>query len=191
MTDTEGVLARLWRRVQLVTSWGRVTQSIDAKTAQVLQVKLNNSETQDGIPRIAEFGFSSNPPLGSDVVVLFMGGDRSKGVVIGTGHQATRPTGLLAGETKVYDQWGKYIHFTAEGGIIVEAKGTPVVVNNATVVTINASESVQINTPLLHVSGSITAGGDITDQVRSMAADREIFNTHTNGSGTSTPTPQQ
>jgi len=50
---------------------------------------------------------------------------------------------------------------------------------------------VQINTPVLRVSGDIEAGGNIKDQVRSMADDRALFNAHTNGSGTTTPTPQQ
>lgn len=191
MTDVDGVMSRLWRRLQLVTSWGRVTQRDDSKTAQGLQVKLNDAETKDGVPRVAEFGFTSNPPDGSDVVVVFMGGDRSKGVVIATNHQASRPTGLLPGETKLYDQWGKFIHLTKEGGIVVQAGGAPVTVNNATAVTINASDSVVMNTPRLKVSGDIEADGDISDQVRSMAADRQIYNSHTNGSGTSTPTPQQ
>ena len=190
-TDQVGVMQRLWRRIQLMSSWGRVSFCDDSKTAQLLQVKLNDSETRDGTPRLAEFGFTSGPPNESDVLVVFMGGDRSKGVVVATGHQSSRPTGLLQGESMVYDLWGKSIYFTQSGGIVIEAKGSPVTVNNATTVTVNATVEVVLNTPRLSVSGNIVAGGDITDKVRSMAADRIIFNTHTNGSGTTTPTPQQ
>jgi phage baseplate assembly protein V len=159
MTDAEGIMQRLWRRVQLMSSWGRVTFSDDSKSAQLLQIKLNDSETRDATPRIAEFGFSSMPPNGSDVLVVFLAGDRSKGVVVATGHQASRPLGLAAGESMVYDLWGKSIYLTASGGIVVEAQGTPVTVNNATVVTINASEKVQLNTPLLQVTGLNGIGG--------------------------------
>jgi len=189
--DFGGVLQRMMRRIQLAISWGRVTFSDDSKTAQLLQVKLNDSETRDGTPRIAEFGFTSRPPAGSDVVMVFLGGDRSKGVVVATGHQTSRPTNLQEGESMIYDLWGKSIHLTKEGGIIVEAKGAPVTVNNATTVTINAAEAVQMNTPVLHVSGDIEAGGNVKDKVRTMAADRLLFNQHTNGSGTTTPSPQQ
>ncbi|WP_413052131.1 phage baseplate assembly protein V [Pseudomonas bubulae] len=189
--DMTGVMERLWRRVQLMSSWGRVTFSDDSNSAQLLQVKLNDSETRDDTPRIAEFGLTSRPPDGSDVLVVFLGGDRSKGVVVATAHQASRPKGLLAGETMLYDLWGKSVHLTKAGGIVVEAQGAPVTVNNATTVTINAADSVELITPLLHVTGDIVAGGNITDSVRSMAADRKLFNSHTNGSGTTTPSPQQ
>lgn len=189
--DITGVMERLWRRVQLMSSWGRVTFSDDSRSAQLLQVKLNDSETRDDTPRIAEFGLTSRPPDGSDVLVVFLGGDRSKGVVVATAHQASRPKGLLAGETMLYDLWGKSVHLTKAGGIVVEAQGAPVTVNNATTVTINAADSVELVTPLLHVTGDIMADGNITDSVRSMADDRKLFNSHTNGSGTTTPSPQQ
>jgi len=189
--DSAGVLQRMMRRIQLATGWGRVTFSDDSKSAQLLQVKLNDSETRDGTPRIAEFGFTSRPPEGSDVLMVFLGGDRSKAVVVATAHQGSRPMNLLAGESMLYDLWGKSIYLTKSGGIIVEAGGTPVTVNNATTVTINAAEAVQMNTPVLRVSGDIEAGGDIKDKIRTMAADRLLFNQHTNGTGTTTPSPQQ
>lgn len=186
--DTEGALRRLWRRVQLVIGRGRVTFSDDTGNVQRHQVRLGSLEVRDNTARLAEFGFTSRPPVGSDVVVLFAAGDRTNAVVIATGHQETRPKGLKEGETQVYDQWGKYVYFTQDGGIVVEAKGTPVTVNNATTVTINASEKVLMNTPLLEVTGDIKAGGDVTDQVRSMAADREIYDGHTHNGG---PQPDQ
>lgn len=189
--DMTGVMERLWRRVQLMSSWGRVTFSDDSRSAQLLQVKLNDSETRDDTPRIAEFGLTSRPPDGSDVLVVFLGGDRSKGVVVATAHQGSRPKGLLAGEIMLYDLWGKSVYLTKAGGIVVEAQGAPVTVNNATTVTINAADSVELVTPLLHVTGDIVADGNITDSVRSMADDRGLFNSHTNGSGTTTPSPQQ
>ena len=186
--DTEGALRRLWRRVQLVIGRGRVTFSDDSGNVQRYQVRLGQLEIRDSTARLAEFGFTSRPPVGSDVVVLFPAGDRTNAVVVATGHQETRPRGLQEGESQVYDQWGKYLYFTKDGGIVVEAQGTPVTVNNATTVTINASDKVLMNTPLLEVSGDIKAGGQVSDQVRSMAADRQIYDSHAHGGG---PTPDQ
>lgn len=186
----EGAIERLWRRVQLFVSRGRVTTSNDAGSVQMLQLKLGPLETRDQLPRLAEFGFTSRLPVGADVVVLFVGGDRSNAVAVASGHQPSRPTALEEGEAMVYDLWGKRLYLSKDG-IVVEAGGTPVTVNNATTVTINASDKVEMNTPLLKVNGDIQATGDISDKVRSMAGDRAIYNQHTNGTGTSTPSPQQ
>lgn len=123
-------------------------------------------------------------------MLVFVGGDRSNGIVIATGHQASRPTGLEVGECIVYDFFGKFIRLTQDDGIVIEANGSPVTVSNATTVTINASDEIVMNTPTLQVNGDIKASGNITDAKRSMAADRLIYNGHTHGGG-ATPLPQE
>lgn len=184
------MLRRIGRRIQAAIGRGRITTVNDDGGAQLIQARLGPLEVRDATPRLAEFGFSSRPPVGADAILVFIGGDRSNGVVIATGHQASRPTGLEEGETIVYDLFGKFIRFTVADGIVVEANGSPVTVNGATTVTINASTKVQMNTPLLEVSGSIKAHGDITDATRSMAGDRTLYNQHNHGSGPG-PAPQQ
>lgn len=159
MKDSGDVIRRMWQRLQQVTGWGRVSFVDDSRSAQMVQVSLNDEETRDGTPRIAEFGLTSVPPVGSDVLVVFLGGDRTKGVVVATGHQASRPLSLKPGETMLYDLWAKSIYLTATEGIVVEAQETPVTVNNATTVTVNASEKAQFNTPLLKVVGQDGTGG--------------------------------
>lgn len=186
-----GAVARIWRRIQLVVGRGRVTTSNDTGAVQMLQIQLGALETRDKTPRLAEFGLTSRPPPTSDVIVIFLGGDRSNGVAIATGHQPSRPTGLNEGEVQLYDLWGKSIYLTEDAGIVINANGTPVTVNDATQVTINASTEVTMNTPTLQVNGNIVATGNVSDSVRSMAADRVLYNDHTNGPNTSTPTPLQ
>jgi phage baseplate assembly protein V len=157
--DNAGAISRLWRRVQLFVTRGRITLSNDAGNVQLLQVRLGAQELRDSTPRLGEFGHASRPPAGSDVVVLFVAGDRSNGVVVASGHQASRPRNLLEGESQLYDLWGRSVYLTQDGGIVVEALGTPVTVNNATTVTVNASAKVQFNTPVLEVSGPGGVGG--------------------------------
>ena len=193
MSDHPGAIQRLYRRILSGMGRGRITTSNDTGSVQMLQLRMGAFETRDATPRLAEFGFTSRPPVGADVVVLFPNGDRSNGVAIATGHQSSRPTGLQEGEVKIYDLWGKSVTFTQGGGIVVEAKNTAVTVNNATTVTINASTEVVMNTPLLHVSGDITAGGNVSDSIRSMAADRSLYNEHGHpaSSVTTPPNPLQ
>jgi len=179
-------MQRLWRRIQLMSSWGRITFADDSQPAQLLQISLNDDETRDDTPRIAEFGLTSVPPDGSDVLVVFLGGDRSKGVVVATGHQASRPLGLTKGETMLYDLQGKHVYLTNAAGIVIEAAGSPVTVNNATVVTINASNSVVMQTPILKVSGDIQ--DNYQTNPHTVAQMRTIYNGHHHASS---PVPDQ
>ena len=177
MSDHQGLIERVARRVLLSLARALVTTVNDAGGMQMMQVKLNALETRDNTPRMAEFGLTSNPPTtNSDAIVVFLGGDRSNGVVIATGHQPSRPKNLAPGETMLYSQDGKYVYMTASGGIVVEAKNQAVTVNDATTVTINAATKVRMVTPRLEVTGDIVDNCDTTG--RSMASERVIFNGH-------------
>ncbi|MBW9336192.1 baseplate assembly protein [Herbaspirillum sp. RU 5E] len=153
----------------------------DSGAMQRLQVRLNALQTIDGVPYMSHFGFSGRAPVGSDALVAFVGGDRGNGVVLGTNHPDSRPRNLIEGEAAVYNQVGIRIYLS-NGGLVIEAAGLPVSLNNAPTVTINASTKVALNTPELDVSGKITAGGDITDNAASdgmsMATMRTIYNAH-------------
>jgi phage baseplate assembly protein V len=177
MTDQHGILERVARRVLLSLARALVTTVNDSGGAQMMQVKLNAMETRDNTPRIAEFGLTSNPPVGSDAIVVFLGGDRSNGVVLGTVHQPSRPKNLAPGETMIYSQDGKSVYLTASGGIVVEAENQAVTVNNATTVTINAATKVRMVTPLLEVTGDIIDNAGSNSH--NMAQMRQIYNTHT------------
>ena len=134
---------------------GRIKSVNDSGPVQTMQVQLGN-EIHDNLPRLADFGFNSLPPVDTDVCVLFIGGDRSNGVAISTGHQSTRKKNLFPGESALYDSIGKFIHLTKDG-IIIDAANQFVTVNNATTVTVNASSTVTVNTPADVVVNSDTS----------------------------------
>ncbi|MFQ6243648.1 phage baseplate assembly protein [Yersinia enterocolitica] len=169
-----GQLSQLYRQIKMILGIGRVTASNDGGTVQTVQYQTP-LEVRDDTPRLAEFGFSSGLPANTDVVIGFLGGDRSSAVIIGSNHQSFRHVGLKSGETVIYSQWGQYVKLT-EAGIIIEANSQPVTVNNATEVTVNASVKVRLNTPLLEVSGDIVdnAGSNGT----TLKTLREAYNTH-------------
>lgn len=169
-----GQLSQLYRQIKMILGIGRVTASSDSGSVQTVQYQTP-LEVRSDTPRLAEFGFSSGLPAGTDVVIGFLGGDRSSAVIIGSNHQSFRHVGLNSGETVIYSQWGQYVKLT-EAGIIIEANGQPVTVNNATEVTINAAEKVRLNTPLLEVSGDIVdnAGSNNT----TLKTLREAYNAH-------------
>lgn len=166
---TEDDIERLHRRSTLTVASGRVTLVDDTGQVQRLQARLSQRELLDKLPRVGEYGLQSNPPAGTDLVVVFLGGDRSNGVVVGTNSQTYRVRNLASGEVALSDDKGLSIYLSAEG-IKVDGGGKPVDVSNATSVTVTADDivlngRVTVNGPTV-LNGPITqtagAGGDTT-----------------------------
>lgn len=136
-------IERIYRAVLLAFGRGRVTVVDDTGPVQKLQVKLGPLEIIDGMPALHDYGFTSNPPVGSDVLVNFVGANRTNGVVVAIGSQAYRMKNLASGEVAIYDKLGQSVHLTATGIVIMSA-GLPITING----------DVQLN-------GSLNATGDI------------------------------
>jgi phage gp45-like len=116
-------LERIWRRMLYVIGRGKVTLADDSKGVQYLQVQMGALETRDNTPRLAEFGFASVPPVGSDVIVVFIAGDRSNGVAIASGHQGSRPRNMNPGDVMLYSLDGKSLYLPATGPVVLDTKG--------------------------------------------------------------------
>lgn len=187
-----GMFQRLAQKLQAVIGVGKITLVDDSGAVQLDQVAIGPLEVHDGAPNSQQFGFASNPPVGTDAVMVFIGGDRSNGVIIATGNQKYRLKGLASGDAALYDSRGQSVWLTP-GGIVVNGAGLPMTVNNTPEVTVNASTSVTLNTPTTHCTGdlnadgnitsgkSITAAQDVADQggTKTMAGMRATFNPHT------------
>lgn len=191
------LLEKVYRRVQMLFGRGRATYVDDSGPVQKVQVKMSDIETADNRLRLAEFGFTSNPPNGSDVAVLHVAGDRGAGVVVATNHQSSRPTGLQSGESMLYSEDGKQVYMTAGGGIVVNANNQPVTVNGATTVTIVAATEVLMDTPILKCTGDIidncNANQHTIAQMRTIANEHEheIEEVQTGGSTVISQPPNQ
>ena len=178
MTENEmnEAIDRAFQRILSMITCGRITLVDDTGAIQKLQVKINNAQVLDNVPHLMQFGFTSNPPVGTDVGLAFAGGDRNNGFAVGSNNLTSRPTGLQSGESQMYDSFGKSIYLS-DGAIFINANGAPVKIENATTLTINASDSVVMNTPILKVSGDIidnTSAGN-TDNLGDM---RTHYNNH-------------
>lgn len=148
-------LERLYRRILMAIGRGRITLVDDSGKVQLTQVKLGADEVRDAMPRLAEFGFTSNPPTGADAVAVFLSGDRSNGVIIATGHQAYRLSGLASGDSAQFDSRGQHIWLTP-GGIVIDGAGLPMTINNVPTITQHGD---------FHVTGAVIAGYGGADQV--------------------------
>ncbi|EHD21328.1 MULTISPECIES: phage baseplate assembly protein domain-containing protein [Brenneria] len=167
-------ISELYRRTLMMLGIGTVTGSSDGGKVQKIQYRAP-LEIRGDTPRMAEFGFSSGLPSGSDVVLAFLCGDRSNAVIIATNNQSYRHTNLKPGESVIYNQWGMFVKLT-ETGIEIEAKDQPVTVRNATTVTVVATEKIRLETPNLFVTGDITDNCD--SQSSTLKQLREAHNQH-------------
>ncbi|CAE6812078.1 hypothetical protein R69746_05670 [Paraburkholderia aspalathi] len=166
---------RITRRIQMAIGRGRVNTVDDSQPIQYVQLSYSKIETKDNIPRVMEYGYTSNPPAKTDAVAVHVTGDRSNAICIGTNHQPSRPTSLATGEVTLYQLNGIQVYLS-NAGLNIVAASLPVVVSGATTVTINAATKVRMVTPRLECTGDIVDNCDTTG--RSMADDRVIYDSH-------------
>ncbi|MCO8609737.1 phage baseplate assembly protein V [Burkholderia multivorans] len=146
---------------------GTITLVDDSKAVQMLQVRVNGLELLPDIPRFCEYGFTSNPPVGTQAIVASKNGDRNDGIVIATSNAKYRLVGLSTGEVAIHDDKGQSVYLSA-GGIVVNGGGKPITLTNA--------PKIRAETERFECTGDIVDNCDTTG--RSMAADRVIFNGH-------------
>lgn len=169
---------------------GRITRSDDSGNIQLLQItegavgEGGDDRVIANVRRLTEFGFSSLPPIDSEVVMIRRAGDRSLSIAIASNHRASRPRDLAVGDTVIYDQRGNQVRLTADG-IEVRAADTPVKVTGATLVTVTASDKVRVEAATLECTGDVVSrcdGGAV-----SLNALRDAYAAHKHG-GISTGT---
>lgn len=101
-------------KILLSIGRGILLAAKDDKEIQQVQLTLLADEVKDQVESMAHFGFSSNPPKGSDLVMLSVGGNRDHGIVVASEHRESRFKNLAEGDTVLYNKNGKYIHIKGD-----------------------------------------------------------------------------
>lgn len=162
---------------------GVLTRINSAPAVQLVQVDGVAGEQLQDNELMQQFGFTSNPPPGTMVVVLPVGGNTAHGIVVACEHGQYRLKALLPGETAIYNQWGDYCVLKADH-LAEISTGT---------LTIKATAKVRYETPIFECTGTIKDLCDLS-QGRTMDGMRSTYNTHTHtdpqGGSVGTPTGQ-
>ena len=131
------------------------------------------------------YGYTSAPLAGAEFIALPIGGNSKHVVVIAT-EDARYRLAIKDGEVALYTDEGDHVHL--KRGRVIEVVTDTLLVK--------ASKKVRFETPMIEATGeyqgkgNIQSAADVIDKVRSMQADRVIYNGHQHGNSP-TPTQQQ
>jgi phage baseplate assembly protein V len=119
MSPVQRLLAPLRRRVQGLVTRCVVSLVNDSLTLQGVQITLLAGQTQEGVERMQQYGFTSVPEPGAEGLALAVGGEGGHRVVIALEDRRYRKTGLAAGEVAQYSRYGNAVHLKADGSVVV------------------------------------------------------------------------
>lgn len=184
-------LAPLTNRVRNMVVRGIVKMTNDDKKIQQIQASLLAGELKSGIEHYQNYGFTSNPLPGMETAIVFCGGDRSNGVIVGIGDRQFRLKSLKPGEVAIYTDEGDFLKFergrkVTLNTLFLTVNATQEMVLNAQKIAVTASEKISFQTPIIQTSG------DVCDKNGTMQSIRDTFNIHAHpgdsGGQTGTPT---
>lgn len=114
MSAFRKAIAPIEGRVRLMVARAIVRLVDDATKAQSVQIDLLEGETQDGVERYQDYGFTSNPHPGAEAVAVAVGGLRSHMIVIKVEDRRYRLTALETGEVAIFDDLGQMVKLGRE-----------------------------------------------------------------------------
>lgn len=146
---------------------GTVALVDDSKGMQTLQAEFLADETFDKMERFQEYGFSSVPKNGAELLALFRGGRRDSGVVIKVDDRRYRIKALKEGEVAIY---------TDEGDSIILKRGNKIEVTTKEYI-VKASTKIHFEAPLFEIvadqtttTGKIKANLDVETMQKLISA---------------------
>lgn len=129
---------------------GTVVLATATNKLQALQMRLTAGEIKGDLEHFEPYGYTSCPHPGAEGIALFLGGDRSHGIVVCVADRRFRLKELEPGEVALY---------TDEGDSLVFRRGRIIELDTATF-RVKASEKVEFDTPLIKTTGRIESDED-------------------------------
>ncbi len=134
-----------------------------------------SDETFENREFFQQYGYTSRPKPGAELIILAQGNN----VIAVASDDRRYRISLEEGEVALYDDLGQVVHLKRDGIYI----SSPLKIDlTAPEIALTASTKITMDTPLVEVTGEITAGGDISDSAataaKSMSGMRGAYNGH-------------
>lgn len=173
-------LAPQARRLENMLARGTLSALNRARKMQRIQARLLGSESKQSLEWFENYGFTSAPLSGAELLAAFIDGDRSHGIVLAVADRRFR-VALEEGEAAVYDDLGHKVHLTRDG-IVIDGLDHDLLLKSTT--------KVRFDTPQLECTGEIKDRCDSDGKtMEAMRNDYNIHN-HTTSPNAPAPTPQ-
>lgn len=117
------VIERMANKVKSAVGKALIEAISDGNEIQLVKVSGLDNETQSDLERVQDYGLTSNPPIGSEAVVLYVGGSKGHGIVIKTDSGEFRVQSLESGEVCIYSKFGQKILLDKNGEIVTSNSG--------------------------------------------------------------------
>jgi len=114
------ILNKLVSRVEMMLAKAVIKAVNDTDDIQLVKISILAGETQDGVERLQNYGFSSVPPNGSEAFVGYLNGNRDHGVVLVVDNGEHRPRNLKDGESVFYSKHGQTVLLNENGEYVFE-----------------------------------------------------------------------
>lgn len=167
---------------------GRLTRVNSALNIQQVQADGLAGEQLQDAELFQHFGFTSNPPAGTQCVMLPIGGQTSHSIIIATENEKYRITQLASGEMAIYSQDGAYVAIKRGRIVEVDCDTFRVKCSQYEVTSdeykVSATKGAEFNTPELHATSELSDGNSTMSKVR------EIYDQHTHNHGGESGTTQ-
>jgi phage baseplate assembly protein V len=154
----------LSRRVAMTTTRGRMALVDDKKKLQQVQVQLFADETKDAVERFQQYGFTSVPLAGAEVLCIFLGGGRDHAIATAIDDRRYRLTDLKPGDVAIYNDTGAKIVIGRDRTITIdcdrrhEESSEEVTIKTKTfkveceTLELSASDSIKVTSPSVDVN---------------------------------------
>lgn len=136
-------LTTVAHRLQMAFTLGRTSTSVDdSGVIRMVQVLLGYNQIGDNTNIMQQYGFASNLPIGSDVAILCVNGNRSVRVLLGSNHQSYTIKNIGDGSVALYDMFGNQVVLSETGINMTDFSGNSIT-TTAAIVKVHAKKAYQ------------------------------------------------